>query len=66
MTQLTERVNLISTKLGCEELFKISHADSYFKRIIFVLDGDARYYKEEQKPKICDYLEKSIHKRSSN
>lgn len=58
MTQLTERVNLIPTKLGCEELFKISHADSYFKRIIFVLDGDARYYKEEQKPKICDYLEK--------
>ena len=57
MTRLTERLNLISTKLGCEELLKISNADSYFKRIIFILDGDSRYNKAEHKPKICNYLE---------
>lgn len=58
MTCFTEKINSISTSLGCEELFKISNADSYFKRIIIVLDGDARYHKEEQKPKICNYLDK--------
>ena len=57
MTRLTERHNMISTKLGCEELLKISNADSYFKRMIFILDGDSRYNKAEHKPKICNYLE---------
>lgn len=53
-----EKVNLISTSLGCEELIKIAKADSYFKRIIIILDGDARYNNEEHKPKIYEYLNK--------
>ena len=53
-----DRTNRIFTKLGCEDLFKVSEADEYFKRVIFVLDGDARYKEDSQKPNIKDYLEK--------
>lgn len=56
MIYFEERINQISTSLGCEDLLKISVADSYFKRVIFVLDGDARYKEPSQKPKIRDYL----------
>lgn len=57
MLYLTDNVNQISTVLGCEELFKINAADDYFKRVIFILDGDARYKEPSQKPKIREYLE---------
>lgn len=43
--------------MGCEELIKISKADTYFKRVVIILDGDARYKDSKQKPKIKDYLE---------
>lgn len=56
MTYFEEKINQIFTSLGCEDLIKISAADSYFKRVIFVLDGDARYKEPSQKPKIRDYL----------
>lgn len=43
--------------LGCEDLFKIATKDaSYFGRVIFLLDGDARYKESIQKPKVKDYL----------
>lgn len=54
---LEENINCIATILGCEELIKISEADTYFKRVVIVLDGDARYKDSNQKPKIKDYLE---------
>lgn len=54
---LEERINCIPTILGCEELIKISKADTYFKRVVIILDGDARYKDSKQKPKIKDYLE---------
>ncbi|WP_333886898.1 hypothetical protein [Clostridium sp.] len=57
MLYLLDDVNQIPTILGCEELFKINAADEYFKRVIFILDGDARYKEPLQKPKIRDYLE---------
>ena len=56
MLQLTDNIKLIPTILGCEELLKVNEADEYFKRVIFILDGDARYKNPEQKPKIRDYL----------
>ena len=55
--QFADNTNYISTILGCEELFKVNNADEYFKRVIFVLDGDARYKDPAQKPKIRDYLD---------
>lgn len=50
------KIKPIVTKLGCENLLKISGADDYFKRVIFMLDGDARIKDSQQKPKICKYL----------
>lgn len=44
-------------KLGCEELLKIATKDAtYFGRVIFLLDGDARHKDPAQKPKVKDYL----------
>ncbi len=56
MISFEEKINQIPTILGCEELIKICDADSYFKRVIFILDGDARYKEPLQKPKIRDFL----------
>ncbi len=43
--------------LGCEELIRIAERDAnYFSRVIFMLDGDARYKESAQKPKVKDYL----------
>ena len=58
LLQFSDKTKQISTVLGCEELIKINQADEYFKRVIFVLDGDARYKEPKQKPKIKDYLDK--------
>lgn len=56
--KIVKNLNFIPTDLGCEELLKIVNVDEYFKRVIFVLDGDARYKEPNQKPKIRDFLEK--------
>ena len=39
MEDFEEKINQIPTILGCKELIKICEVDSYFKRVIFVLDG---------------------------
>ncbi|NLE03302.1 MAG: ATP-binding protein [Crenarchaeota archaeon] len=57
MVGIEKKLRLIPTQLGCEELVKISSADSYFKRVIILIDGDARYKDVTQRPKICDYLD---------
>lgn len=57
LLEFADNTKQISTVLGCEDLFKISDADEYFKRVIFILDGDARYKEPSQKPKIRDYLD---------
>lgn len=53
-----ERINKVPTHLGCEELIKVNEADIYFKRVVFILDGDARYKELSQKPKIREFLDK--------
>ena len=65
LLRLLENTKRIPTILGCEELFKINKADEYFKRIIFVLDGDARYKDPRQKPKIKNYLNKKYDPKES-
>lgn len=65
LLRLLENTKRIPTILGCEELFKINKADEYFKRIIFVLDGDARYKDPKQKPKIKNYLNKKYDPKES-
>lgn len=54
---LADNLNFIPVELGCEELLKISEVDDYFKRVIFILDGDVRHKAMEQKPLIRNYLE---------
>lgn len=54
---LENNLNFIPVELGCEELLKISKVDDYFKRVIFILDGDVRHKSMDQKPLIRDYLE---------
>lgn len=63
LLQFSDNTKQISTLLGCEELFKINSADEYFKRVIFILDGDARYKDPSQKPKIREYLDKKYDQR---
>lgn len=47
--------------LGCETLLTMSTQDqSYFQRVTFMLDGDARYKEPSQKPKVRDYLDKKF------
>ena len=51
-----DNLNMVVTHLGCEQLINICGADSaFFKRIIFMLDGDARI-KGGNKPNVRDYL----------
>ena len=58
-------LKLLPVELGCEELIKISNADNYFKRVIIILDGDARIKngKGVDKPQIRDYLEKRFERK---
>jgi len=63
MLNIEDKINQIPISLGCEELIKINEADAYFKRVIFILDGDARYKNPSQKPKICDFLEEKYNSR---
>lgn len=60
LATISDKLNLIPTKLGCEDLIKISEADTYFMRVIMILDGDARIKngKDVQKPQVRDYLDK--------
>ena len=46
--------------LGCDDLIRLCEVDSYFKRVLFVLDGDARIKDSKNnplKPHIKDYLD---------
>lgn len=57
---IIKKLNLIPVELGCDELVRLSSVDTYFKRIIIILDGDARIKngKDVHKPEIRDYLDK--------
>lgn len=58
MAAIEDDIKQIPTTLGCEQLIKMCEVDGYFKRVIFMLDGDARYKEPSQKPKIREYLTK--------
>ncbi|HOV28271.1 MAG TPA: hypothetical protein PK566_18190, partial [Pseudobacteroides sp.] len=66
MLTLEDKITQISTSLGCEELIKISTVDSFFKRVIFILDGDARYKEILHKPKISEYLKEKYEPKNYN
>lgn len=63
---IEKKVKLIPVELGCEELIRLSSIDPYFKRVIMMLDGDARIKgnKNIQKPAVCDYLDRQYTDRS--
>lgn len=63
MQSIEDNIIQIPTLLGCEELIQISEADLYFKRVLFILDGDARYKEPSQKPKIRDFLHERYEQR---
>ena len=56
LVDLEGRLNLTVTHLGCENLIKIAEADEYFKRVIIMLDGDARVKEDVNKPLAKDYM----------
>lgn len=58
INNIREDLNEIPVILGCEELLKLNEADNFFKRVITILDGDARLKDSNQKPKIKNYLDK--------
>ncbi|WP_028983289.1 AAA family ATPase [Sporolactobacillus terrae] len=45
---------IISSQIGCKTLLQLPEKDSYFKSIIIVLDGDAKY---KNKLKLSEYLD---------
>ena len=51
--------------LGCETLLTMS-VQMYFQRVLFLLDGDARYKDPAQKPRIRDYLDKKYDSTGKN
>ena len=60
-------INPIVMFLGCEELLRFSKADRlYSDRVIFLLDGDARYKQVEHKPKVREYLDKQYEPHTDN
>lgn len=61
MANINKKFNPIDIELGCEELIKIASKDkTYFDRVIFVLDGDAKIKSPSQKPLARDYLDTSF------
>lgn len=58
MANFLDDTIIIPVHLGCEELLKLNKADSYFKRVIIVLDGDARL--KDMKLNVKDYLEQKF------
>lgn len=58
MTNVLDEITMIPVHLGCEELFKLNKADPYFKRVIIILDGDARL--KDVKLNVRDYLDKKF------
>jgi len=47
--------DLVPLELGCEILKNLQKKDEYFKNVLIILDGDAKY-KSGSQPKIKDYL----------
>lgn len=63
--EIRDKTNQIITHLGCDSLMDISNADEYFKRVIIMLDGDARIKEPTAKPRACDYLNSDYNPKES-
>jgi AAA15 family ATPase/GTPase len=59
LINIKDKIYEIVTHLGCDSLIKIASADTYFKRVIIMLDGDARL-EGTLKPKPKDYINKAF------
>lgn len=56
LLDIEDDLKLIVTHLGCEDLIRIAKADEYFKRVIIMLDGDARIKEHINKPLAKDFM----------
>lgn len=59
-----DNLNIIVTHLGCDVLMKVSKVDTYFKRVIIMLDADARIT-GDNKPRIKEYLDRPFNPRDN-
>ncbi len=60
VVSIRDLITEIPVFIGCETLVELDGADSYFKKVIIVLDGDARIKNANDpllKPQIRDYLD---------
>lgn len=60
---INDMINEIPVYLGCESLIELDEADRYFRRVMIILDGDARIKNTndpDSKPKIRDFLDKEF------
>ncbi|MDO5016669.1 MAG: AAA family ATPase [Eubacteriales bacterium] len=57
---IDKKLLLMPVEIGCEEIIRINDIDKYFKRVIMILDGDARIKNGEgvEKPEVRDFLTK--------
>ncbi|MDO5296395.1 MAG: AAA family ATPase [bacterium] len=61
IVMIRSQIEEIPVYLGCDTLADLNEADSYFKKVMIVLDGDARIKNANDpnlKPQIRDYLDK--------
>lgn len=60
LRNIDKKIKMCAMELGCEVLIKLAEAkcDQYYRRIIFVLDGDARIKNglNVKKPEVRDFL----------
>ena len=59
-TAFMNNAEQIPFNLGCEELIKISSIDNYFRKSIFIIDGDAKIIKTKDKPLIREFVNKDF------
>lgn len=60
---IKDMINEIPVYLGCETLIELDEVDRYFRRVMIILDGDARIKNTndpDSKPKIRDFLDKEF------
>ena len=66
-SNIGQKLKPIVIELGCEELIKIADRDaSYFNRVIFLLDGDARVKDPADKICVRDYLSREVDTRGKS
>ena len=59
---LEQRISIIPFFDGCETLIRLNEADPYFHRVIFILDGDARFAVTggNSRPEIAQHVQSDL------